>query len=211
MFARRTLDYFFLQMMKEHAPSTLRNRDPILDVLKRVLPSEGLVLEVASGSGEHASYFAQHLSGLTWQPSARDADDRASIRAWAEDVGSENLLDPVDLDVLNQQWPVEKATAIVCSNMVHISPWQVSVALIAGAGRILTAGGVLYLYGPYKINGTHTAPSNKAFDENLRNRDPEWGIRDLENVITEAAVHGLAHVETVAMPANNQSVIFKRS
>jgi SAM-dependent methyltransferase len=200
-----------LVMMKEHAPSTLRNRDPILDVLKRVLPSEGLVLEVASGSGEHASYFAQHLTGLTWQPSAKDADSRASIRAWAADTGSENLLDPVDLDVLNQPWPVEQAAAIVCTNMVHISPWQVSVALIAGAGRVLRAGGVLYLYGPYKINGAHTAPSNQAFDENLRYRDPKWGIRDLDDVITEAAAHGLTHAETVAMPANNQSVIFKRT
>ena len=151
-------------MTKEHAPSTLRNRDPILDVLKRVLPSEGLVLEVASGSGEHASYFAQHLSSLTWQPSAKDADNRASIRAWAEDIGSENLLDPVDLDVLIQPWPLKQAAAIVCCNMVHISPWSVSVALIAGAGRILSAGGVLYLYGPYKINGAHTAPSNQDFD-----------------------------------------------
>lgn len=198
-------------VMKEHAPSTLRNRDPILNVLKRILPKKGLVLEVASGSGEHASYFSQHLSGLTWQPSAMDSINRASIRAWAKDSVSKNLLDPVDLDVLNQLWPVEKADAIVCTNMVHISPWRVSIALMAGAGRILRAGGILYLYGPYKINGAHTSSSNQTFDENLRSRDPEWGIREVEDVIAEAAVHGLIHAETVAMPANNQSVIFTRT
>jgi len=197
--------------MKSHAPATLRNRDPILEVLKRVLPEEGLVLEVASGSGEHASYFAQALGGLSWQPSARDLNDRASIRAWTAEATSENLLDPLDLDVLRTPWPVAQAAAIVCCNMVHISPWAVTEALMAGAGRTLSAGGVLYLYGPYKIDGSHTAPSNQAFDESLRSRDPQWGIRDLDDVIAAAARHALGHIETVTMPANNQSVIFKRT
>lgn len=198
-------------MTKAHAPATLRNRDPILDVLRRVLPKVGLVLEVASGSGEHAGYFAPALAGLDWQPSAMDAGNRASIRAWAAEADCENLLDPVDLDVLIRPWPVARAAAMVCINMVHISPWAVTQALMAGAGRTLSAGGVLYLYGPYKIDGVHTAPSNQTFDENLRSRDPAWGVRDLADVIAEAAAHGLAHVETVAMPANNQSVVFKRT
>ncbi|NQU58358.1 MAG: DUF938 domain-containing protein [Rhodospirillales bacterium] len=198
-------------MTKEHAPATLRNRDPILNVLRRVLPTEGLVLEVASGSGEHASYFAPALDGLQWQPSAMDADNRASICAWTAEAGCENLLPPLDLDVLSQPWPIDQVDAMVCCNMIHISPWEVTQALMAGAGRTLSAGGVLYLYGPYKIDGTHTAPSNQAFDENLRSRDPAWGIRDLNDVIAEAASHDLAHVETIAMPANNQSVIFRRA
>jgi SAM-dependent methyltransferase len=197
-------------MTKAHAPATYRNRDPILDVLKRVLPKDGLVLEIASGSGEHASYFAQALGGLIWQPSAMDAENRASIRAWAVDAGCDNLLDPLDLDVLSQPWPLAEAAAIVCCNMVHISSWAVTRALLGGAGRTLNAGGVLYLYGPYKLGGEHTAPSNQAFDDSLQARNPAWGIRDLGEVIAEAAAHGLAHEETLAMPANNQSVIFRR-
>lgn len=198
-------------MTKAHAPATLRNRDPILDVLKRVLPEEGLVLEVASGSGEHACYFAQTLAGLIWQPSAMDAENRASIRAWSGDAGCDNLLDPLDLDVLIQPWPLGAADAIICCNMVHISPWTVTVALLAGAGELLDTGGILYLYGPYMIGGEHTSPSNQAFDESLQARDPAWGIRDLDAVISEAGTHGLNHEETVAMPANNQSVIFRRA
>jgi len=198
-------------MSKAHAPATLRNRDPILDVLKRVLPQAGLVLEVASGSGEHACYFAQALENLTWQPSAIDADSRASIRAWAKESGCENILSPLHLDVLDEPWPIDHAAAIICNNMIHISPWVVTMALMAGAGRTLKAGGVLYLYGPYKIAGAHTAPSNQAFDENLRGRDPAWGIRDLDDVIAAAAANSLTHMETLAMPANNQSVVFKRT
>lgn len=198
-------------MTKAHAPATYRNRDPILDVLKGVLPKQGLVLEIASGSGEHACYFAPRLDGLVWQPSAMDAENRASIRAWSHEADCENLLDPLDLDVLKQPWPLEKAAAIVCCNMVHISPWAVTAALMAGAGELLDTGGVLYLYGPYKLGGEHTAPSNQAFDESLQARDPAWGIRDLDDVIGAAAAHGLEHQETVAMPANNQSVIFRRA
>jgi len=197
-------------MNKEHSPSTLRNRDPILDVLKRVLPKSGRVLEIASGSGEHAAYFAPRLNQLTWQPSAPNADSRASIRAWAAEAQADNLLDPVELDVLVDSWPVSDAAAMVCINMVHISPWAVTRALMAGAGRTLSTGGVLYLYGPYRIDGTHTAPSNQAFDESLKSRDPLWGIRDLGDVTAEAEVNGLEHTETVPMPANNQSAIFRK-
>ncbi|MBC8445360.1 MAG: DUF938 domain-containing protein [Rhodospirillaceae bacterium] len=197
-------------MSKEHAPATLRNRDPILDVLKRVLPDNGLVLEVASGSGEHAAYFAPRLGGLTWQPSAREPESRASIGSWAEETQADNLLAPVELDVLVEPWPVLGADAVVCINMIHISPWPVTRALMAGAGRTLGAGGILYLYGPYRIDGAHTAPSNQAFDESLKSRDPEWGVRDLADVKAEAAANGLDFVETVQMPANNLSVIFRK-
>jgi len=197
-------------MNKEHAPSTLRNRDPILDVLKRVLPESGRVLEIASGSGEHAAYFASRLNQLTWQPSAPNADSRASIRAWAAEARADNLLDPVELDVLVDPWPVPQAAAMVCINMLHISPWPVTRALMAGAGRTLSSGGVLYLYGPYKIDGAHTAPSNQAFDESLKSRDPQWGIRDMGDVTAEAAVNGLEHLETVPMPSNNQSIVFRK-
>lgn len=197
-------------MTKEHAPATLRNRDPILDVLKRILPGQGLVLEVASGSGQHAAYFASALPGINWQPTAMDALNRASIRAWAAEIDTPNLLDPMDLDVLKQPWPVDQADAMVCINMVHISPWAVTVALMDGAGRTLKEGGVLYLYGPYRLGGEHTALSNQVFDESLKNRDPQWGIRELDDVILEAKANGLTHVQTVAMPANNQSVIFRR-
>ncbi len=198
-------------MTKEHAPSTLRNRDPILDVLKRVMPDSGLVLEIASGSGEHAAYFAPRLAGLTWQPSAPNSDSRASISAWAVETQAKNLLMPVELDVLVEPWPIAAADAIVCINMVHISPWEVTKALMAGAGRILKSGGILYLYGPYKIDGQHTANSNQAFDESLKSRDTQWGVRDLGDVIAEAMANGLEHIDTVQMPANNQSVIFRHT
>lgn len=197
--------------MKEHAPATQRNRDPILAVLKRVLPETGLVLEIASGTGEHASYFASRLPQISWQPSAPMADSRRSIRAWAGDVETGNLLEPLDLDVLMDPWPIDSADAVVCVNMVHISPWRVTEGLMRGAARILPQEGILYLYGPYKIDGEHTAPSNAAFDDSLKSRDPEWGVRDLADVTAEAAANGLRHVETVAMPANNLSVIFRKT
>jgi SAM-dependent methyltransferase len=197
-------------MTKEHAPATLRNRDPILDVLRRVLPDQGTVLEIASGSGEHAAYFAPKLSSLKWQPSAPNPESRASISSWALEVQAENLLEPVNLDVLVQPWPVSKADAIVCCNMVHISPWAVTQALMAGAGRMLGSGGILYLYGPYRIDGEHTAPSNQAFDESLKSRDAEWGIRDLADVTAEATANNIDHIETVQMPANNLSLIFRK-
>lgn len=198
-------------MTKEHAPATLRNRDPILDVLKLFLPEDGLVLEVASGSGEHAAYFAPRLEGLTWQPSAPNAESRASISSWAQETECDNLLGPVELDVLVDPWPVPQADAMVCINMIHISPWAVTKSLMAGAARTLRTGGILYLYGPYKVDGEHSAPSNQAFHESLKSRDAQWGIRDLADVIREAKTQGLEHTQSIQMPANNQSVIFKRT
>ena len=195
---------------RQHRPHVARNREPILDVLKRVLPARGLVLEIASGSGEHAAYFAAALPSLIWQPSDPDTAALSSIAAHREDVGLTNLLVPVPLDVTAPSWPVAHADAIICCNMIHISPWAASEGLMAGAERTLSPGGILYLYGPYKIGGCHTAPSNQEFDGYLRGQNPAWGIRDLDEVAALAERHNFALVETVAMPANNLSVIFRR-
>ena len=198
-------------MAKLYAPATLKNREPILSVLKLTLPKNGLVLEIASGSGEHAAFFAPRLEGLTWQPSAPSPESQASISSWAEETQSGNLLTPVELDVLVEPWPVLQADAIVCINMIHISPWAVTKSLIAGAGRTLRTGGILYLYGPYKVNGEHTSLSNQTFHESLKSRDSQWGIRDLTDIISEAKTQGLMHTQSIQMPTNNQSVIFERT
>jgi hypothetical protein len=187
-----------------------RNRQPLLDVLARVLPATGLVLEIASGSGEHVVFFAQNLPALTWQPTDADAAALASIAAHRAAARPPNLLEPVRLDTTAQVWPVARADAILCNNMIHITPWRVTEGLMAGAGRILPAGGILFLYGPYRVDGRHTAPSNQEFDGWLRSQNREWGIRDLADVVALARRHGLDLAETVAMPANNLSVIFRR-
>ena len=188
-----------------------RNREPILSVLERVLPKRGLVLEIASGSGEHAAYFAQALPALEFQPT--DAEERAlaSIVAHRAAANAPNLLPPLVLDVTADAWPVQHADAILCINMIHISPWAASEALMAGAARVLPANGVLYLYGPYRIDGRHTAPSNEAFDAYLRAQNPQWGVRDLAEVADLAKRNGFVLAETAAMPANNFSVIFRRN
>ncbi len=192
-----------------YLPHIVRNRDPIFEVLRRVLPAQGLVLELASGSGEQAVYFAQRLPALRWQPSDIEPRSLASIAAHQADANLANLLPPLLLDATAEPWPVERADALVCINMIHIAPWRVSEGLMAGARRTLAAGGVIYLYGPYKIDGRHTAPSNVEFDQSLRARNPEWGIRDLADVTALAARHGFALAETVPMPANNLSVVFR--
>ena len=193
-----------------HRPHVARNREPILAVLRRVLPARGLVLEIASGSGEHAAYFAKEIPGLTWQPSDPDAAALASIAAHNAAAALPNLLAPLRLDVTAKDWPVGRVDVVMCNNMIHISPWAATEGLIAGAERVLTVGGILFLYGPYKIGGRHTAPTNQAFDEDLRSRNPEWGIRDLADVTALAQRHGFAAPETIEMPANNLSVIFRR-
>jgi hypothetical protein len=197
------------------APAAERNRQPILDVLSRILPDRGRVLEVASGSGEHALWFAKSLYPLVWQPSDPDPACRRSIaahaaqRAQAEE-GIETLEEPLDLDAGAADWPIERADAVVCINMTHIAPWEVTVGLVAGAARILPAGGVLYLYGPYLRGGRHTAPSNAAFDASLRARNPDWGLRDVEAVAALAGPQGLVLREVVEMPSNNLSLVFIR-
>jgi hypothetical protein len=197
------------------APSVARNREPILAVLRRVIPSpilpaRGLVLEIASGSGEHAIYFAAALPHLTWQPSDPDPDAHESIAAYRADMALPNVLPPLILDAAATNWPVTQADVIVAINMIHIAPWAATEGLMAGAERLLPVGGVLFLYGPFREHGRHTAPSNAAFDESLRARNREWGVRDLDEVAALASQHGLALEERVAMPANNLSVVFRR-
>ena len=192
-------------------PHVARNREPILEVLGRVLPRQGLVLEIASGGGEHAAYFAQNLPSVLWQPTDANSEMFESIAAHRATAGVANLLAPLHLDVTSEQWPVERADAMVCCNMIHISPWATTEGLIAGARRTLPRGGLLYLYGPYKIDGRHTAPSNEDFDASLRARNPLWGVRDLTDVSGLAERHGFVLRETVPMPANNLSVIFRRA
>jgi SAM-dependent methyltransferase len=192
------------------SPSVVRNRDPILAVLRRVLPPGGTVLEIASGTGEHAVYFATALPHLTWQPSDQDEQALRSIAAHRVNSGLPNLLEPLSLDAAAPDWPVEQTDAVVAINMVHISPWRATQGLMARAGRVLPDGGVLYLYGAYKVNGIHTSASNEAFDADLRRRNSEWGIRDLEAVAELARGHGLTLVERIPMPANNFSIVFRR-
>jgi hypothetical protein len=186
-----------------------RNRDPILDVLRRVLPVEGLVLEVASGSGEQAAYFAQRLPSILWQPTDGDLRLLASIAGHRRAAGVPNLLSPLCLDAASERWPVERADALVCINMIHITPWTVSEGLMAGAQRTLSVGDILYLYGPFRIDGRHRAQSNEDFDLWLQRQNAAWGIRDVADVTDLATRHGLALVEIVSMPANNMSVIFR--
>jgi uncharacterized protein DUF938 len=192
------------------APAVARNRDPILAVLRRVLPARGTVLEIASGTGEHAVHFAAGLPHLVWQPTDLDAAALRSIAAHRHAAQLQNLLAPLELDVTSPVWPVKTAEAIVSINMIHIAPWAAAEGLMASAGRLLTDGNVLHLYGPFKENGRHTAPSNAAFDASLRHRDPEWGVRDVAEVSELAREYGLVLVERVAMPANNLSLIFRR-
>jgi SAM-dependent methyltransferase len=192
-------------------PHVARNREPILEVLRRVLPRDGLVLEIASGGGEHAAYFASNLPGLIWQPTDANTEMFESIAAHRAAAGVVNLLAPLHLDVTSKQWPVERADALVCCNMIHIAPWAATEGLIAGAGRTLARDGLLYLYGPYNVDGRHTAPSNEDFDARLRAQNPQWGVRDLTDVSSLAKRHGFELIETVPMPANNLSVIFRRA
>jgi SAM-dependent methyltransferase len=199
-----------------HAEATERNRDPILGVLRQVLPAEGTVLEIASGTGQHAAYFAPRLAPLVWQPSEPDAALRASVAAWREASPAANLRPPLDLDVLRRPWPVEETpcdpplAAVVAINLIHIAPWIACEALMAGAARLLPPGGVLYLYGPYRSGGGWRGPNDAAFDAGLRRRDPSWGLRDLETVRDEAARAGLRLDRTVDMPVGNLSVVFVR-
>lgn len=197
--------------MKKTAPAAERNKDAILNVLREALPTSGLALEIASGTGQHAAHFAAGLPGVTWQPSAIDPEMTASIEAWRAESGLANFAAPVELDVTDPVWPLAAADAIVCINMIHIAPWAATLALLDGAERILPEGGILYLYGPFKVGGRHTAPSNEAFDQQLRAEDSAWGVRNLDDVGLEGRRRGLHLIRTVKMPANNFSVIFRKT
>ena len=194
---------------KRHAPATERNRDAILAVLRDELLSSGLVLEVASGSGQHVVHFAAALPALDWQPSDPDPAALASIESWRQEAGLPNVRPPLRLDA-SADWPVERADAILCVNMVHISPWEATLGLMKGAGAVLPPGGLLYLYGPYLRENVETAPSNLAFDASLKARDPQWGLRRVEDVIAAAEGEGLVLRRLLEMPANNLSLIFRR-
>ncbi len=198
---------------RRYAPATQRNREPILEVLFRVLPPQGNILEIASGTGEHSIFFAPRLAPRQWYPSEPQPQLRESITTWRNYFKSDNLHPPLDIDAAADIWSIEKQditiNAIVNINMIHISPWETCLGLMAGAKRILPVGGILYLYGPYKRNGKHTAPSNQAFDQSLRSQNPEWGVRNLEDVVSVAQENSLVLQEIVPMPANNLSVVFK--
>lgn len=202
--------------LRRFAPATARNREPILDVLRRFVPPRANVLEIASGSGEHAIFLASRLEVASWQPTDPDPDARTSIDAWRQVSKDERIRPAIDLDVTAPPWPVlaTEPNVVICTNMIHIAPWAACEGLLAGAADVLgnaDSAGLLYLYGPYKRHGRHTAPSNEAFDASLRSRNSEWGVRDLEDVTSAAAVRGFVLADVVEMPANNFSVIFRRS
>jgi SAM-dependent methyltransferase len=192
------------------AAAATRNREPILRVLRDHLPRPAYVLEIASGTGEHAVWFSNALSDVTWQPTDHDAAALTSIAAWRDREGPANLLAPLRLDAAADTWPVARADAVVAINMVHITPWTTTKGLIAGAERVLTGGGRLFLYGPFREGGVHTAATNAAFDASLQARDPSWGIRDLDEINALAGRHGFNAPERIAMPANNLSLVFHR-
>jgi SAM-dependent methyltransferase len=194
------------------SPSTARNRDPILEALKPRLPARGLVLEIAAGAGEHAAYNAAALPGLEWLPTDPDDEALASIAAWRDHAALPNLLAPLRLDASDpDRWPVDRADVVVNINMIHISPWAATEGLMSGAGRLLPPGGVLFLYGPYIEADVVTAPSNLAFDQSLKSRNPAWGIRGLDAVTALAAGRGLDLDERIAMPANNLALFFRKT
>ena len=192
--------------VRKHAPATLRNRGAIAEALRGLLPPAGLVLEIASGSGEHVAYFAGEFPALDWQPSDPDATALASITAWS--AGLANVRAPLMIDAAADHWPVAAADALLCINMVHIAPWEATLGLMAGAGRLLAPGAPLILYGPYRRAGVPTAPSNEAFDASLRARDPRWGLRDVDAVSQAAA--GFTLEAVIEMPAHNLIVVLRR-
>jgi SAM-dependent methyltransferase len=195
---------------RETAPSPERNKQPILEVLTRALPTTGTVLEIGSGTGQHVAHFAKALRALAFQPSEMDVERHPSIAAWVAADQLANVRPPLAFDVTCLPWPVRAADAVVCINVIHISPWEATLALMRGAGEILPRGGVLVTYGPYRREGRHTAPSNEAFDASLKSRNPSWGVRDMEEVVVVAKAHGLELEETVPMPANNFTLVFRK-
>jgi SAM-dependent methyltransferase len=198
-------------MTKLTWPAAERNKQPILEVLQRVLPPSGTLLEIASGTGQHAVHFARHLRDWVVQPSDVDPDNLASIRAWRVEAALPNLREPLHIDVCRDDWQVPQVSAIYNANLIHIAPWQAALGLARGAARHLLPGGVLIVYGPFRMGGAHTAPSNAAFDASLRERDARFGVRNLEDLLAAAEPHGLTLTQRVEMPANNQTVVLTRS
>lgn len=207
--------------LRQYAPATARNREPIYQVLSKILPMQGVVLEIASGTGEHSVYFAPQFPQLQWLPSDANPTAIASIRAWQAHASIENSLAPILINVMESDWwvPVQQhlakqqleLTAIININMIHISPWEATLGLFAGCQSLLKSGGVLYLYGPYKQRGKHTALSNEQFDDSLQSRDFRWGVRNMEDVIDVAQKNHFTFRESTPMPANNFSLLFERT
>lgn len=193
------------------SPSTERNRTHILPILRRVLPAGAEVLELGSGTGEHAVYFCAHIAGLHWQPTDADPAAIDSILAWVSHAGLANIAMPLELDLQSESWPVQRADAIVAINVLHYTPWSSTAALFRGAARVLSEHGIVFCYGPYRRGNAHTAPSNLAFDEWLHKIDPRFGVRDLEAVEAEAHKQGFVLDEIVDMPSNNLSLVFRRT
>ena len=196
---------------RRSAPAALRNREPIADVLKEWLPASGLVLEIASGSGEHGVYFAERFPALEWQPSDVHPDALSSIAAWRDESGLPNLKAPLALDAASSDWPIDRADAVLSINMVHISPWESALGLLDGAARLLGPGAPLILYGPWLKDDVSTAPSNLAFDADLKRRDSRWGLRRVEDFAAAAAAREFRLETTRAMPANNMMLLFRRA
>jgi SAM-dependent methyltransferase len=192
------------------SPSAERNKQPIADLLDGLLPGSGEVLEVSSGTGQHVVHFARRMPRLVWRPTERDAECLRSIEAWREAAALPNVRAPVFLNVHDDVWPVPPMDAALCLNMIHIAPWSATESLLRGAGKTLKAGGLLFLYGPFQRHGAHTAESNAAFDRQLRARDPQWGVRNLEEVSTVAASERLELGEIHQLPANNLGVVFRK-
>lgn len=192
------------------SPSAERNKGPISEILMHVLPTQGNVLEVSSGTGQHVLHFAQAMPHIRWQPTERDADCLKSIASWLAQAASPNVNWPIHLDVHDEIWPVADVAAVVCINMIHIAAVSATEALLRGAGHVIAPGGILFLYGPYRRQGRHISPGNETFDERLKAENPEWGVRNLEDVALLAACEGFVLQEIHGMPANNLSVVFRK-
>jgi hypothetical protein len=195
---------------RRSAAAALRNREPIAQMLEQWLPESGLVLEIASGTGEHAVHFAGRFPQLEWQPSDLHPDALASIRAWRAEAGLPNLREPLTINASSASWPIDEADAVLSINMVHISPWTSALGLLDGAARILSPGAPLIMYGPWLKDDVPTAPSNLAFDADLKHRDAAWGLRRVEDFAAAAGERGLRLIETRPMPANNMMLLLRR-
>jgi uncharacterized protein DUF938 len=192
------------------SPSAERNKQPIAEILMRVLPAQGDVLEISSGTGQHVLHFAQAMPHIRWQPTEQDADCLKSVASWLAQTPTPNVNAPLCLDVHDEIWPVHDVAAVVCLNMIHIAPPSATEALLRGAGNVIARGGILFLYGPFRRNGRHTSASNEAFDALLKAENPDWGVRNVEDVAQRAATVGLELEQTHDMPANNLAVVFRK-
>lgn len=195
---------------RRSAPAALRNREPIAEVLSEWLPEAGLVFEIASGTGEHAIFFAERFPALDWQPSDVHPVALASIAAWREEAGLANIRAPLVADAASGEWPLDCADAVLSINMVHISPWASALGLLDGAARLLSTGAPLIIYGPWLTSDVATVPSNLEFDADLKRRDPQWGLRKVEEFAAAAKERGLSLAETRPMPANNLMLLLRR-